>query len=173
MEDLNLWSFLRFVFVTSWHEFLVCSLVMKRLQFPYVYLKYSESWIQMSNRHYIRIRFLLCHTLTWRPCIYFSTWNTKHWIGKLGLVLNTLPHVFFNYFPKITLLEWKLIFNFTGSQGKGPCVHAHRHMYMVLGGVGIAVRKLKANVSHFLILFNKSQLKSQTRLIVRCHYMHH
>lgn len=132
MEDLNLWSFLRFVFVTSWHEFLICSLVMTRLWFPYVYLKYSESWIQMSNRHYIHVRFLLCHTLRWRPCIYFSPWNSKHWVGKMGFVLKYSSQCFFffkllskNYFAGMKIDIW-----FHRKLGKGPHVHADRHIYI-------------------------------------------
>lgn len=129
MEDLNLWSFLRFMFVVSRHEFLVCSLVTKRLWFPYVYLKYSESWIQMSNRHYIHIRFLLCHTLTWRPCIYFGTWNSKHWIGKNEISFK-YSSLCFLLLSK-NLLEWKLIFCFTGSEGRSPWVYAQRHIYII------------------------------------------
>ena len=177
MEDLNLWSFLRFMFVVSRHEFLVCSLVMKRLWFPYVYLKYSESWIQMSNRHYILIRFLLCHTLTWRPCIYFGTWNSKHWIGKNEISFKYSSPCFL--LLSKNLLEWKLIFCFTGSEGRGPWIYAQRHIYntyiythtythiyIVLGGMFMVVRKLK--IKHFLFPHPFQQVSAQISKRIDC-----
>ena len=156
------------MFVVSRHEFLVCSLVTKRLWFPYVYLKYSESWIQMSNRHYIHIRFLLCHTLTWRPCIYFGTWNSKHWIGKHEISFK-YSSLCFLLLSK-NLLEWKLIFCFTGSEGRSPWVYAQRHIYIihiyihthtyiVLGGMFMVVRKLKTK--HFLFPHPFPQVSTQ------------
>lgn len=131
MGDSNLWSFLRFVFVTSWHEFLVCSLVMKRLWFPYVFLKYSESWLQMSNRHYICIRFLLCHTSMWSQCLLWvlATANTE--FGQMVFISHSLPGAFL--FSEITVWECKCMFDFTGCLGKGPmCVCTRAHMYMAL-----------------------------------------
>lgn len=144
-------------------------MVTKRVWFPYVYLNYSESWTQMSNRHYTYTRFLLCHALAWRLYIYFSTCKNKY-IELAKLFFNSLP-LFFHYFTEITLLDWKFVFDLTRRLGEGPtCICTQEYVYGAVSGVCIGNWKWKTPYLHFFIPFTKSQLQSKTTLIIKmCH----
>lgn len=124
-------------------------MVTKRVWFPYVYLNYSESWAQMSNRHYTYTRFLLCHALAWSLYTYFSTCKNNY-IELTKLLFNSLP-LFFHYFPEITLLNWKFVFDLTRRLGDGPTsVCTQAYVYGAVSGVCIGIWKWKNSLSPFL-----------------------
>lgn len=118
MEDLSLWSFLRLLFVTDFlfgTSFSFVKVDYEKIQFPYVYLNFPESWMlhldqtsALSDLHKKEVH--LFYYLQQQVCLIGKKWT---------FMLSTLTQCAFAFQKLLYWLE-EFVFDFTGSLGKEP-----------------------------------------------------